>query len=85
MEYHPPYFQAQWWLHHVMGMLVLRTGEFFWIKRNRMEIITGKILEGNLVQSASNRLGEEITFQQDNKTQGHIYPGVPYQDDCECS
>jgi hypothetical protein len=30
------YFQAWWWLYHVMGMLVpsARTGDFFFIKRN---------------------------------------------------
>jgi hypothetical protein len=22
-EYHSPYIQAQWWLHHVMGMLLI--------------------------------------------------------------
>jgi hypothetical protein len=22
-EYYSPYFQAYWWLHHVMGMLVI--------------------------------------------------------------
>jgi hypothetical protein len=22
-EYHSSYFKAQWWLHHVMGMLVM--------------------------------------------------------------
>jgi hypothetical protein len=23
IEYYYPYFQAEWWLHHVMGMLVI--------------------------------------------------------------
>jgi hypothetical protein len=22
-EYHPPYFQAYWWLHHAIGFLVI--------------------------------------------------------------
>jgi hypothetical protein len=22
-EYHSPYFQVEWWLHHVMGILVI--------------------------------------------------------------
>ena len=41
------------------------TWEFFKIKRKA--IITGKILEENLVQSAFQQiLGDEFTFQQDN-------------------
>jgi hypothetical protein len=67
-EYLPPYFQAWWWLHHGMGMLV--TGEFFRMKINRMELSTGKTLEVNLLQSALHQtLREESTFQQDNNLQ----------------
>ena len=53
-EYHSSYFEAWWWLHHVMGMLVIGKdyGILFWIKRNGIELSTGKILEENLVQSA---------------------------------
>jgi hypothetical protein len=40
----------------------LRTGEFFRIKKNRMELSTGKILEENLVQSAFHQtLGDEFS------------------------
>ena len=43
------------------------TGEFFRMKRNRMELRTGKILEENLVQSALHQTqGDDFTFQQDN-------------------
>jgi hypothetical protein len=46
---------------------LLRTGEFFRIKRNGMALSTGKIIEENLVQSAFHQtLGDEFTFQQDN-------------------
>ena len=32
-DYHSPYFQSQWWLHHVMGVLVIiKDWEFFRIK-----------------------------------------------------
>ena len=68
-EYHSPYFQVYWWLHHVMGMLVIVKywGVFQDKKRNRMELSTGKILEENLVQSAFHQtLGDEFTFQHDN-------------------
>ena len=44
-----------------MGMLVI-VKDFFRIKRNRMELSTGKNVEKNLVQA----LGEEFTFRQDN-------------------
>jgi hypothetical protein len=52
--YHTPYFQAQWWRHHVMGMLVIVKdwGVCQDKKRNRIELSTGKILQENLVQSA---------------------------------
>ena len=44
-----------------------RTKVFFRIKRNIIELSTGKILEENLVQSASQQtLGDKFTFQQDN-------------------
>ena len=45
-----------------------RTIEFFFrIKRNGIELSTGKILEENLVQSAFQQiLGNKFTFQQDN-------------------
>jgi hypothetical protein len=75
-EYHSSYFQAWWWLRHVMGMHVAaRTrmlcfkclGSFFMIKRNGIELRTGKILEENLVQYAFQQiLGDKFTFQQDN-------------------
>ena len=47
-----------------MGMLVIiRTGEFFKIKKNRMELSTSKILEETLVQTAFHQtLGDELTF-----------------------
>ena len=47
-----------------------------------MALSTGKILEEILVQSAFHQtLGDEFTFQQDNKpkSQGQIYTGVAYQ------
>jgi hypothetical protein len=50
-----------------------KTGEFFRIKRNGMELSTGKILEENLLPSAL------------HKTLRHIYTGVAYQEDSECS
>jgi hypothetical protein len=41
--------------------------KLFRIKRNRIELSTGKILEENLVQSAFQQtLGDKFTFQQDN-------------------
>ena len=41
-----------------------RTMECFRIKRNRIELSTGKILEGNLVQVAFQQtLGDKFTFQ----------------------
>ena len=44
-----------------------RTREFLGIKRNIIELRTGKILEENLVQSAFQQtLGDKFTFQQDN-------------------
>ena len=44
-----------------------KTGEFFKMKRNRMELSTSKILEENLLQSAFHQtLGDEFTIQQDN-------------------
>ena len=54
IEYHSSYFQAWWWLHHVMGMLVIDKDEgvFLMKKVNGIELSTGKILEENLVQSA---------------------------------
>ena len=46
------------------------TGEFFRMKINVMELSTGKILEENLLKSASQQtLGEEFTFQQDYNPQ----------------
>jgi hypothetical protein len=54
-----------------MGMLDI--GKYwgdFRIKRNGMEISTGKILEENLLQSALHQtLGEKFAFQQDNVLQ----------------
>ena len=58
---------------HVGGCIMLwvcltlaKTGEFFRMTRNRMELSTGKILEENLVQSAFHQtLGDKfktITF-----------------------
>jgi hypothetical protein len=47
-----------------MGMLVIGKGAFFRIK---IKLSTGKILEGNLVQSAFQQtLGDQFNFQQDN-------------------
>ena len=44
-----------------------RTREFFRIKRNGIELSTGKILDENLVQSAFQQtLGDKFTFQQNN-------------------
>jgi hypothetical protein len=39
-EYHSPYFQASWWLDHIMCMLVIVKdwGVFFRIKRNGIEL-----------------------------------------------
>ena len=43
------------------------TGVFLKVKRNRIELSTGKILEENLVQSAFQPpLGDKFTFQLDN-------------------
>ena len=48
-------------------LLLPRTRQFFRIKRNRMELSTGKILEENLVQCAFQQtLEDKFTFQQDN-------------------
>ena len=45
----------------------VRTGKFFMIERNGIELSTGKILEENLVQSAFQQtLGDKFTFQQEN-------------------
>ena len=66
-EYHSPYFLAWWWLHHVMGILVIGKvmRGVFRIKINGIELSTGKIL--NLIQSAFQQtLGHKFTFQQDN-------------------
>jgi hypothetical protein len=56
-EYHSSYFQALWWLHHVMCILVIvKDWEVFQDKKNNgMELSTGKILEVNLVPSAFNQ------------------------------
>jgi hypothetical protein len=44
-----------------------KTWEFFRIKRNRIALNQGKILEENLVQYASQQtLGDKFTIQQDN-------------------
>jgi hypothetical protein len=73
-----------------MGMLVIVKdwGIFQNDKINGMEINTGKMLGGNLVQSAFHQaLGDEFTFQQDNNlktSKGQIYTGVVYQKDSEC-
>ena len=49
-----------------MGMLVIIKS--FRIKKNRIELSTGTILEENLVQSALHQtLGDEFTFQKYNK------------------
>ena len=62
-ECHTPKVQAQWWLHHVMGMLVIMKDLEFLRKIKT----TGHILEENLVQSAFHQtMGDEFTFQQDN-------------------
>ena len=43
---------------------------FFRIKRNRIELSTGKIIEENLVPSAFQQtLGAKFTFQQENNPQ----------------
>ena len=48
-------------------LYLLRTGEFFRIKRNGMKLSTGKILEENTVPSAFHQtLGDEFTRQQDS-------------------
>ena len=61
-----PYFQAQWWLHHVMGMLVI-IKDWGVFQDKKMELTTGKVLEENLVLSAVHQtLGEEFTVQQGN-------------------
>ena len=64
-----------------------KTGQFFRMKRNGVELSTAKILEENLLQSAFHQtLGDEFTFQQDNNIkQVQIYTGVAYQEDSECS
>ena len=87
-EYHSSYFQAWWWLHHVMGMLVI--AKVYGVddqNKQNMEICTGKILAQNLVQSAFQQtLGEKFTFQQDiNLKHKAKYTLVAYQDDAECS
>ena len=44
-----------------------RSREFFMIKRNRMELNTGKIIEEKLVQSDFYQtIGDKFPFQQDN-------------------
>ena len=44
-----------------------RLGRFLKIKLNVIELITGKVLEGNLVQSDFQQtLGDKFTFHQDN-------------------
>ena len=52
-EYHSSYFQAWWWLDHVMGMLVIGKDKgVFHVQTNlNTAISTGKILEEHLVQS----------------------------------
>jgi hypothetical protein len=65
--------------HHIFSIMVVAAScyvyachwhgarEFFTIQINGIELSTGKILEGNLVQSVFNQtLGDEFTFQQDN-------------------
>ena len=46
-EYHSPYFQAQWWRHHIMGMLgIIKDWGVFQDKTKLRNGGTGKILEG---------------------------------------
>jgi hypothetical protein len=48
-------------------LTLAKTGLFFRMKRNGVELSTAKILEENLLQSVLHQtLGEEFTFQQDN-------------------
>ena len=64
-EYHSPYFQEYWWLRHFI--IVKDWGVFQDKKMNIMELSTGKILDENLIHSASHQtLGDGFTFQQDN-------------------
>jgi hypothetical protein len=61
---------------------------FFRIKRNRIGLSTGKIIEEHLVPSVFQQtLGDKFTFQQVNnlKHKAKLYTGVAYQDDIECS
>jgi hypothetical protein len=70
------YFQAWWWLHHVIEMLVIITEwGVFQDKKER-----------SLVQSAFHvTLGDEFTFQQENNLKYKAkYTQVAYQDDTEC-
>ena len=59
--------------------------DFFRIKRNGIELSTGKILKENLVQSVMQpTLRDKFTIQQDNNLK-HKAKYIAYRDDIECS
>ena len=51
-----------------------------------MQLITGKILEENLIQSAFQQtLGDKFPFQQDNYLKHKTKYSLQYQDNSKCS